>query len=304
MDFLQPRTPEDQIAALDLLCSHFSEHSRAEQVHSLASSSLEGLFTALDDARLIGAVLAVPLAGRAGLVLPPRTQGRRGKASDIALRARLIEAACDFLQTHGAVLAQSALPEFHGPDADAFTRAGFEHVAEMLCLAAEPSAAGVRHEAPDADLFFSPCLPPDDARLRQLIDRTYHNSLDCPLLTGQRDVADALAGYRAVGRFDPSTWFCVQDRGGGDIGCLLLNEHADEVWELVYMGLVPSARGRGLGRRIVEFAMRTVQHAGGSRLMTAVDAANHPAIVTYSRCGFTEWDRKSAFVRFLAPPAR
>lgn len=304
MDFLQPRTLEEQIAALELLCSHFSEHSRAEQVHRLANSSLEGLVAALDNDRLMGAVLAVPLAGRAGLVLPPRTQGRRGKASDIALRARLIETACDFLQARGAVLAQAALPEFHGPDADAFTRAGFEHVAEVLYLGADLCGNAHHQESSESDIVFSRLSAGDTERLRRLIEQTYVRSLDCPALTGRRSAADALAGYRGIrlGQADfwPEHWFVVQSVSGEDLGCLLLSAQADRIWEVAYMGLVPEARGRGLGRSITQFALSQAAAAGAERMALAVDAANDPALITYTRAGLMEWDRKSAFLRFLS----
>ncbi len=75
----------------------------------------------------------------------------------------------------------------------------------------------------------------------------------CAFVQGLRSIDDVLAGYKAVGVYDPSRWFlvCAIDQnppGRRDLGCLLLTEHsAEKNWELIYFGVVPEARGSGLG---------------------------------------------------------
>ena len=44
--------------------------------------------------------------------------------------------------------------------------------------------------------------------------------------------------------------------------------------ELIYLGVVPEARGRGLGIQLVRAAQRLAGADGCERLVTAVDAAN------------------------------
>ena len=146
----------------------------------------------------------------------------------------------------------------------------------------------------------------DDAELdtlAPLIERTYENTLDCPALNGRRDCSQVVAGYRATCHDDLSHWFIVRHQDE-TLGCLLLSHDARHAnWELIYMGLLPEARGRGWGLEIVRHAQWLVAAHGGERLVLAVDAANQPAVAIYAAAGFLAWDRRSVFVKFLSPVA-
>jgi mycothiol synthase len=87
---------------------------------------------------------------------------------------------------------------------------------------------------------------------------------------------------------------------GADLGCLLLADHPDQrIWELVYMGIVPEARGRGLGLALARQAQWRARQAGAERLVLAVDAANEPALRGYAAAGFITWDRRSVFLKLF-----
>ncbi len=131
------------------------------------------------------------------------------------------------------------------------------------------------------------------------MDRTYEGTLDCPRLNGVRSTEDVLATYRRSGEFDPARWFLVRLEEQ-DVGCLLLADHPrNEQWELIYVGLVPSARGRGLGRQLVRHAQWLVRQAGRRRLVLSVDAANGPAIGLYASEGFVAWDRRGIYLHLF-----
>jgi hypothetical protein len=135
--------------------------------------------------------------------------------------------------------------------------------------------------------------------MARLVERTYQGSLDCPALDGVRRIADVLEGYRAIGIFDPTRWIIARHREQ-DIGCLLLADHPrDHQWELVYMGVVPEARGHGWGVAIARHAQWLARQAGRKRLVLAVDAANLPAIAVYAAAGFVTWDHRSVYLRIL-----
>ena len=62
---------------------------------------------------------------------------------------------------------------------------------------------------------------------------------------------------------------------------LLLSEIPDrDAWEVAYLGLTPSARGRGLGRAVLAHALELAA-AHVPRLELAVDVRNHPATRLY-----------------------
>lgn len=52
------------------------------------------------------------------------------------------------------------------------------------------------------------------------------------------------------------------------------------------MGLVPAARGRGLGQRLIEAALEAAFAAGMLRIALTVRSDNLPAIRLYERAGF------------------
>jgi GNAT superfamily N-acetyltransferase len=69
--------------------------------------------------------------------------------------------------------------------------------------------------------------------------------------------------------------------------------------ELVYMGLEPHSRGKGFGQQIVEQAQRLARLAGRTRLVAAVDAANRPAVQTYTAKGFESRLRRRLYIKTL-----
>ncbi len=132
-----------------------------------------------------------------------------------------------------------------------------------------------------------------------LLEKTYEGTLDCPPLDGQQATADVLAGYRETGEFRPELWMFIRD-GDADVGCLLLADHpADQQYELVYQGVTPAARGRGLGLFITRHAQWLTAQARRERLVLAVDAANHPAVRIYREAGFGQWDRRFLLMKVL-----
>ena len=77
---------------------------------------------------------------------------------------------------------------------------------------------------------------------------------------------------------------------------LLVNLHPErDLLEIVYLGVVPEARGQGLGQAIVQFA---VSGARSERrpIVLAVDSRNHVAQRIYSRWGFVELTVQSVHI--------
>src|SRR5262249_6047685 len=83
---------------------------------------------------------------------------------------------------------------------------------------------------------------------------------------------------------------------------LLLAELPDrDAWEVVYLGLTPRARNRGLGRTVLRHALELAR-AHVPRLEPAVDLRNAPAVRLYQSAGFTIRDRRAVHLTLLSGP--
>ncbi len=124
--------------------------------------------------------------------------------------------------------------------------------------------------------------------------------MDCPLLNGTRNADETLDSYETIGQSGTRHWQLIT-RGETPIGCLLLGVHTPEdagassFGELIYWGVVPSARGQGLGREILELALWRATELQLDKLVLAVDAANTPALRLYEELGFFAWLGKDAW---------
>ena len=248
---------------------------------------------------LLGAIWLQLQPGRVGNLWPPQIAMQPDiYVSPARIAERLIDAAVKLSIAGGCRLIQALLESDAGETADQLRRAGFEPVAVLLYLVSSVEAFPTT--PPAEQLQFEPIstAAAGEERLAAILEQTYIGSLDCPALNGLRPVAETLAGYRAVGRFEPSRWLLVR-HAGQDVGCLLLSEHPERVWELIYMGLAPEFRGRAWGLEITRHAQWLARQAGAARLVVAVDATNAPAIRRYAAAGLATWDRRTAWMRMF-----
>ena len=109
-----------------------------------------------------------------------------------------------------------------------------------------------------------------------------------------RTARQTLRGYQTSSAFDSNIWFTAHDEFGAPIGCVILARHepaapADNgskpIIEIVYMGLVPEARGTGRGKSLVQHAFTAARDAGAERIILAVDQNNYPARTIYDLAG-------------------
>jgi ribosomal protein S18 acetylase RimI-like enzyme len=256
---------------------------------------VEGLFVALRGQTLCGAAWAQRQPGNIAIFWPPQLV----LDEEPATAHRLAESVVRKLDRFGVAMSQVVLPSEDTGDVPILKAVGFRQLADLLYLACEsdrfPSQANSQRE-----IEF---LPYDNSlrdRLVRVIERTYDGTLDCAALNGTRHMDDVMTGYQSTGVFRPENWLIVHS-GDDDVGALLLADHPSvRHWELVYMGLVPKARGRGWGRQITQHAQALARAAGVERIVLAADAANEPALRMYRSVGFEAWDRRTVFVRFSA----
>ncbi|MBN1854606.1 MAG: GNAT family N-acetyltransferase [Pirellulales bacterium] len=294
--------PSQYSAALQIVFSDLPEPDRTAAIEGLANILQEDTLTrnslsiALDRGTLVGAVWFQHLPGRTAILMPPRQAFRMNQPGH-RIADRLIADVLGQLRSRGVILVQTLLRKEDTQDAQRFRSAGFEDLTDLVYLAAPTHSAS---QPRDTSLTFQPYRDDQRARLGQLIQQTYINSLDCPALDGLREIEDVISGYQATGVYDPGRWFFVRHENT-DVGVLLLTSHAPaQPWELVYMGLVPDARGQGWGDWIARFALWQAKLGGADQVVLAVDVANTPVTRIYERVGFIPWDRRTVWIRRLS----
>ena len=270
-----------------------SDRRRIEAGLSEADQGRSLFWVAYRGERARGVVRVLVQPGRTAVATRPALVAEE----ETPLAQQLLERAVSHLATQHVQLVQALAERDRGPEAELWTAAGFQHAADLLYLMSPASA--FPDAPPAASLTFTPYSPEHHQRLVRVVEQTYVDSLDCPALDAARQVDDVLAGYRAIGSFDPARWLMASD-ATGDVGCVLLADYpAGNEWELVYLGVVPEARGRGFGLAMTRHAEWLARCAGRERLVVAVDAANAPALDVYAKAGFIGWDRRSIFLRTL-----
>lgn len=145
----------------------------------------------------------------------------------------------------------------------------------------------------------------DDSELGEVISATYAGSLDCPALCGLRPMADVLAAHKTSGVFRPQSWW-VFDLDGQPAGCILVNGVASspDLMEVVYLGVCPPFRGKGLGRRMLRYAIERVTQDGAAAVKLATDSRNIYARRIYDEAGFCQTDQVLVMARMRPPPAQ
>jgi ribosomal protein S18 acetylase RimI-like enzyme len=253
----------------------------------------DGLFVCPSGDQL-SVVWSQRLPGRTAALWPPAPANSAAKP--------LLQAASRFLDRHEVAITQILL-ELPRGEVSASLQAtihllatsGFHWLANLQYLVAEKSI--FPSTPPILPLQFEARAGNQPRRLAALIEQTYDGTWDCPSVEGIRPITDVLASYRATGNYQRQFWFFVQHQDH-DVGVLLLAPHGSgEVWELVYMGIVPPARGHGYGCQLVQEAFWQTSLGGGQRLVLAVDESNGPALSTYHRTGLTGWDRRQVYAR-------
>jgi ribosomal protein S18 acetylase RimI-like enzyme len=229
---------------------------------------------------IVWAVLPVTSPGRTMVLFsPPHVAPTLQDTVVPELIARALAEAAE----RGVHLAQALIDPADVSVISLYQRMGFERLAELLYLSREIRRAD-QPQLPIA-CHFENYSPQTHGLFARTIVATYQNSMDCPGLNGRRDIEDVLAGHKAVGTFDPKMWFVLSE-GEQPLGVVLLNRspHTEAI-ELVYLGLIASARGQGIADLLMRQALWTAVQANGRQLTLAVDSRNTPALLLYQRHG-------------------
>lgn len=198
-------------------------------------------------------------------------------------------------QSGVARLAQALLDRTSPSQARAAEQIGLQYIARLAWFSwiARPVDSVPELQLVPMDSLARPAMV-------EFIGETFRDSWETPALVGSLSAEEYLVAWEARCRPLPRHWY-VATCGGRAVGCLLMRVSvpAAEV-ELVYWGLLPAARGRGWGVRLLQLAQAIAARRGGL-LGGCVDEANTPACKSYRRAGFLLSAEHDLYVRFLRP---
>jgi len=109
--------------------------------------------------------------------------------------------------------------------------------------------------------------------------------------------------WNSAGEHNSSLWTIAFDNERPVGALLLAPSPSTDSTEVIYLGLVPDARGRGLGSALLAHGMALAVQRPEPNIGLAVDARNSPALALYTHAGFCALRRREAFVAHPAPYA-
>lgn len=246
---------------------------------------------------VLWAVLPIVQPGRTVLMLTPPRTGRdamEGASAAVELALRRL----------APIRLAQALVDPDDPSAEQpLFSAGFQRMARLVymqrVLAGPPVAPGVP-QAERRSLKIQTYSPATHGPFREALAASYEGSLDCPRLNGLRDLDDILEGHRVAGQHNPDLWTVLMDGERPAAVVLLSPTDNDDAMELVYLGVSPAYRRKGLAHWCLQHALHRTSELGLSKLMLAVDGENRPALRLYYRFGLKRFHERSAMFRVMA----
>lgn len=305
---VSPHAPNRELAARRFIAAAPAHGIDLSFIWLVPGPSRAGKPTALQTC------LCVPGHGRTAMLFVSEPEAQPEPASAHAARVACVQAAYAYLSEHraGAIALAQALPSAHESWAlRAFEDAGFRSVATLSYLRVPLPHPAQETPAPalPADVELVPLdalarargvRPTDQGCLNELVralDRSYIDTLDCPELCGLRATPDILQSHLKTGIFDPTLWFLLFHQGRPE-GCMLLSRVPDhQCVELVYLGLGPELRGKGLGATLLQRGLQRLRGVPEAELNCAVDQRNAAAVRLYARFGFTAFSERVALVK-------
>lgn len=298
--------PEEVATAMRLVLSTGpAKASDAQVVDFLRYALNRGIdtnatYVAERGGQILTAALPVPSPGRTLLLLSPPyfpTPDHRVAAG------MLLEHVMGVYSAGGTHLAQVLLDPSEEDALGLYAEHRFERLAELIYLQTTTRRATAAPVLP-AGYRWTTYSDETHPMFARTIAASYERSLDCPALAGRRDIEDIVAGHRAAGEFHPDLWFLLTE-DKQPLGVVLLAPATPtESMELVYLGLVPGARGHGIGDVLMRQALFATHAFGLPMLTLAVDAGNGPALKLYFRHGMRRLHAKVALMRDLRGEVR
>lgn len=277
--FADDPSPRDRVAEALQLCE-------------AGEIDLSGLVGARIDGRPVAAGLACKLPDGTAFAWPPSVLPDVSQREEFAVG--VVHTLLNWAASHGSRYVQAAVDPQRADHRAAFAAAGFRQIARLRTLQRPLDRPLSRTtDLCGRSVSFQPAV---EERFWRVVERTYQDSLDCPAFDGVRTADEALHSYRFAGDFTPQRWRLVE-RAGDDVAVVIVNDHSSErSREIVYLGVVPEARGAGLARCLVEEVISEAMSEDCDSVLTAVDVVNDRALGLYARAGFVPLHDREIFI--------
>lgn len=280
-------SPHEFMPALRLLRGEQSNEQTEQHNAALIARNfdLSGCFVARSvGGRIRGAALVQIMPGALGVSWPPRGE-------TIEIENAVVLAANDWLRSRGVKVCQAFAWSAELPAMAPLVRNGFRPITQLVFMRSDLSPAVGFLQTP---LTFETAVPPFTPEFRQTLLATHEHTLDCPELNQARLAEELLAGLTDE---LPRTRWHLAKLDNVPIGSVIHSVGIDPtIGELSYLGVVPGARGRGLGGELLKFVLSESIRDNVRAVTLSVDSRNEPALRIYRRFGFMETDRREVFL--------
>jgi len=268
-------------------------HLAAQGLHADAALALSD-----QDGRLHAAAVLTRHAGRTAMVsiTSPRSEREAQQWATLAsaARARAMSLDVDVLQ--------ALLDPTHRHTVALLERGGLRTIGTLAYLERPLSAPlPARQVTGGPGMRIAPWNPRERDLLERLLDESYIDTRDCPGLAQMRRTTDILDGHMATGEHDPSMWWIMHDDQGPCGIALLSPVPSAQCVEVVYFGLSPRVRGRGLSRVLLAHAIDALAGRSERTVALACDEGNSAALRLYRSFGFARRLSRVALVAATRP---
>ncbi len=283
------RTDYDLSARVD----HFLNYLAAQDL------KIDWKLGIMTQGRLVGSALGVVSPGKVAMILASPCTPETALSDTVTQALEMLEQKA---RHAGLAILQSLIPRDCADRAQVLSKAGYAFLADMSYLVLEVPPS-IPPEPRHPDIVVEDYRSVGEVVFRNTLGRTYEGSLDCPGLNGVRTMEEIVLSHRHTGIHDPRLWLMAKV-GTDPVGVVLLTQvPLQAAMEIVYVGVVPEARGCSYGSYLVRLAIENAVRTRCEHLMLAVDHRNHHARKIYASFGFKETDRRHAWVRKLRTPA-
>jgi mycothiol synthase len=315
-----PATGSRQGAALNILYEGVLPEDRAVRVAKSIQEAeegeldLRGLLLAELQEKPVGALLLRMQPHGVAFLWPPVVSAKSAEViswhttsqpaiTNEAIEDVLLQAAVLRLGELKARIAQSLLELNQTREQLALSRNGFRRLTDLIFFEYPTVGNQSRKDrlASDVGTRLTHIIHRQSRnrlRFAEVVEQTYRGSLDCPELNGIRTASQALNVYAESGPVVRDLWrvYCDEHR---DVGVILVVDRPEQrTWEVIYLGVVESARRCGVARKMLTDVINAAHDAHVDRVVIVADVRNRPAVLLYQSLGFAPFDERVAYVKF------